>query len=135
MRLGPRITLSLHGEETRRLSSGVHLQAPGSTLARELGGCIGPAIDAVSAARGRHMTRIYVGNLPFEMSDEELRELFVPYGEITTCDVVADRDTGRSRGFGFMEMNGADAARAIEALDGQDAGGRALRVNEARERR
>lgn len=77
--------------------------------------------------------RIYVGNLSFSTTDEELEELFARYGAVTSARVITDRDTGRSRGFGFVEMaDGADAA--IQALDGQDFGGRALRVNEAQER-
>ena len=77
--------------------------------------------------------RIYVGNLPFSTTDEELEELFARYGAVTSARVITDRDTGRSRGFGFVEMaDGGDAA--IQALDGQEHGGRALRVNEAQER-
>ncbi len=77
--------------------------------------------------------KIYVGNLTFDATDAELRELFSPHGEVQSAQVVTDRDTGRSRGFGFVEMSeGADAA--IAALNGQDFKGRSLTVNEARPR-
>ena len=78
---------------------------------------------------------IYVGNLSFSTTDEELEQLFAPYGEITRANVVKDRDSGRSRGFGFIEMVDESAARtAIEALNGTELQGRALTVNEARPR-
>lgn len=79
------------------------------------------------------MKKLYVGNLPYTMRDDELRELFSSYSSVTSASVVMDRMTGRSRGFGFVEMsddNEADAA--IQALNGKDSGGRALVVNEAR---
>jgi len=79
--------------------------------------------------------RIYVGNLPFSMRDEELRALFAAYGEVSAADVIMERDTGRSRGFGFVEMtNSDDAAKAIDALNDHEVDGRPLRVNEARPR-
>ena len=78
--------------------------------------------------------RIYVGNLPYSTTDEELRELFSQHGEVISSDVLYDRQTGRSRGFGFVEMPDADAQKAISALNGKEFGGRTLRVNEARER-
>ena len=79
---------------------------------------------------------LYVGNLPYNFSDDDLRRLFEPHGTITSAQVISDRDTGRSRGFGFVEMEKDDEARkAIEELDGTDVGGRALTVNEARPRR
>ncbi|QDS91665.1 RNA recognition motif (RRM, RBD, or RNP domain) [Roseimaritima multifibrata] len=77
--------------------------------------------------------RIYVGNLSFNSSADDLRELFGQYGEVVNASVVSDRETGRSRGFAFVEMNDG-AEDAIEALNGQDLGGRALTVNEARPR-
>ncbi|MPZ98975.1 MAG: RNA-binding protein [Dehalococcoidia bacterium] len=80
--------------------------------------------------------RLYVGNLPFSTTDEDLRQLFETHGELVSANVVRDRDTGRSRGFGFVEFSSDDAAQAaMSALDGTDMGGRALTVNEARERR
>jgi RNA recognition motif-containing protein len=79
---------------------------------------------------------LYVGNLPYTYTSDDLRELFAPFGAISSAQVISDRDTGRSRGFGFVEMENDDEARkAIEELDGSDAGGRALTVNEARPRR
>ena len=78
--------------------------------------------------------RIYVGNLTFSTTDEELEELFARHGAVESAKVITDRETGRSRGFGFVEMGPDDAGKAIQALDGQDMGGRPLRVNEARER-
>ena len=77
--------------------------------------------------------RLYVGNLAFGATSEDLRELFGQYGSVTSADVITDRDTGRSRGFGFVEMaDGGEAA--IEALNGQDMQGRTLTVNEAKPR-
>lgn len=79
------------------------------------------------------MKKIYVGNFPFSMTDPELRSLFEPYGTVESASVVTDRDTGRSRGFGFVSMtNDEEADRAMAALNGKDFGGRALTVNEAR---
>ncbi|MBN2431417.1 MAG: RNA-binding protein [Acidobacteria bacterium] len=78
--------------------------------------------------------RIYVGNLPFRATKEEIGELFERYGEVHDVDLIFDRDTGRPRGFGFVEMDDEPAEAAIAALNGTDFGGRTLRVNEARER-
>ena len=80
------------------------------------------------------MTRIYVGNLPFSATDAELRELFAAHGTVESVSIITDRDTGRPRGFGFVEMSRADASRAIQNLNGKELGGRPLRVNEAQER-
>ena len=78
---------------------------------------------------------IYVGNLPYSMTDDELRELFAAHGEVQSTNVIMDRDTGRARGFGFVEMaNDAEAVAAIEALNETDCQGRNLKVNEARPR-
>jgi RNA recognition motif-containing protein len=78
---------------------------------------------------------IYVGNLPYQASEEELNELFSQYGEVTSVNIIQDRETGRSKGFGFIEMNDkSNAATAIENLDGAVFMGRNLRVNEARPR-
>lgn len=80
-------------------------------------------------------TNIYVGNLTFNTSNADLEALFAPHGEVTRASVITDRDTGRSRGFGFVEMASADEAKAaIEALNGQNVGGRDLTVNVAKER-
>lgn len=78
--------------------------------------------------------RIYVGNLPFRTTTQELRELFASYGEVNDVVIPEDRETGRSRGFGFVDMDDDSGRGAIEALDGWDMDGRALRVNEARPR-
>ncbi len=80
------------------------------------------------------MNNIYVVNLPFTTTDSELRELFASFGQVHSASVVNDRETGRSRGFGFVEMDGSDADSAIQKLDGSDLGGRSLRVNEAHDR-
>jgi len=77
--------------------------------------------------------KIFVGNFSFNFTEDQLRQLFEPFGAVDSASVVTDRDTGRSRGFGFVEMaNDTEAAAAIEALNGKDSGGRALTVNEAR---
>lgn len=80
--------------------------------------------------------KIYVGNLPWSCTDQELSELFSEAGEVESAAVITDRETGRSRGFGFVEMNDDAAAnKAIAELNGKDMGGRPLRVNEANERK
>ena len=79
--------------------------------------------------------KIYVGNLPFKMTLEELSEMFEAFGGVADAVIINDRETGRSKGFGFIEMSEDQAAKAaIEALNGKDVGGRALTVNEARPR-
>ena len=79
--------------------------------------------------------RLFVGNLPFSVDDDELRSVFGNYGEVTDAKVITDRDSNRSRGFGFVEMpNSNEAQDAIEALDGNDLHGRSLNVNEAKPR-
>jgi hypothetical protein len=81
------------------------------------------------------MKKLYVGNLPFTASETELEQLFSQHGTVASVALITDRDTGRPRGFGFVEMaNDDEANTAIEALNGQDFGGRALTVNEARQR-
>ncbi len=80
------------------------------------------------------MKKIYVGNLPFSATEGEIKELFEQHGSVTSVNLITDRDTGRFRGFGFVEMDEADADSAIKALNDQDFGGRPLRVNEARDR-
>lgn len=77
--------------------------------------------------------RIYVGNLPFSATEDEVRDLFAAFGEVTSVSLISDRETGRPRGFGFVEMeDGAD--EAIQALDQSSMGGRTLKINEARPR-
>ena len=79
--------------------------------------------------------RIFVGNLSFNTSDDDLRDTFAPYGEVASAQVITDRETTRSRGFGFVEMLDNDAAQqAIRSLNGSDLQGRTLNVNEARAR-
>lgn len=80
------------------------------------------------------MTSIYVGNLPFTASEDEVRDLFAAYGDVESVRLISDRDTGRPRGFGFVTMGSSDAEKAIEGLNGTDLGGRSLRINEAQER-
>jgi RNA recognition motif-containing protein len=80
-------------------------------------------------------TRLYVGNLPFSADESTVRSLFEQNGEVTDVKLITDRDTGRPRGFGFVEMGSSEAAdKAIRALNGTDLDGRQLTVNEARER-
>ncbi len=78
---------------------------------------------------------VYVGNLPYSTSSEDLRAAFEAYGEVTAANVISDRDSGRSKGFGFVEMsNDAQAKEAIEKLNGSEMDGRTITVNEARPR-
>ncbi len=80
------------------------------------------------------MKKIYVGNLPWAVSEVELQDFFSKFGQVHSTAIVTDRETGRSRGFAFVEMDDADADRAIEGANGQDLGGRGLRVSEAQNR-
>lgn len=80
------------------------------------------------------MTTIYVGNLPFSATEAEVRTLFEQHGTVESVKLVNDRETGRPRGFGFVDMPATDAQTAIQHTNGLDMGGRPLRVNEARER-
>ncbi|MBP8144918.1 MAG: RNA-binding protein [Inhella sp.] len=80
-------------------------------------------------------TKLYVGNLAYSVRDEDLREQFSAHGNVVSAKVMMERETGRSKGFGFVEMGSAQEAQAaIQALNGQSMGGRALTVNEARPR-
>lgn len=78
--------------------------------------------------------KLYVGNLSFSSTEEDVRNHFAPYGEVLQVNLITDRETGRLRGFGFVEMDDAGANAAIEALDGKELGGRTLKVNEAQEK-
>ena len=79
------------------------------------------------------MTQIYIGNIPYDKTEEDIRELFGQYGEVTSVKYINDKETGRFRGFGFVQMNSADEAKeAITELENKEYGGRTLRVNEAR---
>jgi RNA recognition motif-containing protein len=80
------------------------------------------------------MAKIYVGNLPFTATEDQVRALFAEHGAVTSVALPMDRETNRPRGFGFVEMAQADAARAIQSVNGKDLGGRSLRVNEAQDK-
>ena len=79
--------------------------------------------------------KLFVGNLPHSTTDDQLRELFLPFGTPESVKVITDRDTGASKGFAFVEFADAEVAKKAMTLDGKDFGGRALKVNEARPRR
>ncbi len=82
------------------------------------------------------MKKLYVGNLSFSTTEDELRTVFENHGSVASVNVITDRETGRARGFAFVEMEEASAAdAAIQALDGTDLGGRNIRVNEAQDKR
>ena len=80
------------------------------------------------------MKKLYVGNLPFSATEDEVRELFSKHGAVHSVALISDRDTGRPRGFGFLEMDDDAAIAAMEALDGYEMDGRNLRVNEAQDK-
>ena len=78
---------------------------------------------------------IYVGNLPFSVTEDSLREMFEQYGEIESCKLITDRETGRPRGFGFVEMDNAGADAAIKALNNTELEGRTIKVNQSEPRK
>jgi RNA recognition motif-containing protein len=81
------------------------------------------------------MMNIYIGNLPYSISEDELRDLFAAHGEVSSANIIMDRDSGRSKGFGFVEMpDTAQGEAAVNALNQTDVQGRSVRVNEARPR-
>ena len=80
------------------------------------------------------MTKLYVGNLPFSATEDSVRTLFAAHGTVEKVSLINDRDTGRPRGFGFIEMSNADASKAMQALNGKDMDGRALKINEAQDK-
>ena len=80
------------------------------------------------------MKKLYVGNLPWSTTEEDLRELFAPMGATQSAILITDRETGRSRGFGFVELEDEAADQAISQLNGTEYGGRQLKINEAKER-
>jgi RNA recognition motif-containing protein len=91
--------------------------------------------NACILPRKREKMNIYVGNMPYSMSEEDLKTLFGTYGSVSSARLVTDRETGRAKGFGFVEMGDASEAQAaIEAINGMKQGGRELVVNEARPR-
>jgi len=77
---------------------------------------------------------LYVGNLPFSATEDDIRNLFAAHGEVTSVKLISDRETGRPRGFGFVEMDAAGAGAAEQALNGTSFGGRTLKVNEAQQK-
>ena len=94
-----------------------------------------PATSRQKTKRIKLGMNIYVGNLPYSTTPDELREVFAAFGEVAAARIVNDRETGRAKGFGFVEMpNDEEAKKAIEALNGNDIGGRKAVVNEARPR-
>jgi RNA recognition motif-containing protein len=80
------------------------------------------------------MIKLFVGNLPFSATDASVRALFAEHGTVEKIALITDRETGQPRGFGFVEMSDADASRAMQSLNGREFEGRALKVNEAKER-
>ncbi len=80
------------------------------------------------------MTKLFVGNLSFDTTEDSLRTLFAQHGTVESVKLISDRDTGRPRGFGFIEMSNSDASRAMQALNGKEFEGRSIKVNEAQER-
>jgi len=80
------------------------------------------------------VTKLYVGNLPFTATEDGVRTLFAAHGTVEKVSLISDRDTGRPRGFGFVEMSNADASRAMQALNGKDFDGRSLKINEAQDK-
>lgn len=85
-----------------------------------------------SEVNSKLMKTLYVGNLPWAISEEDLADFFRPYGEVQRARIITDRETGRSRGFGFVELETEDVSGVIQATSGQELGGRALVVNEAK---
>jgi RNA recognition motif-containing protein len=80
------------------------------------------------------MKKLYVGNLPWSTNEADLQAMFEEYGDVESCALILDRETGRSRGFGFVELDDEGADKAMEELNGKDIDGRALRVNEAQDK-
>ncbi len=95
-----------------------------------------PTLDLFGTGRNGVLKfmKLYVGNLPFDISEDDVRQLFEQHGTVHSVALINDRDTGRPRGFGFVEMDDEQANAAMNALNGTDFGGRSLNVNEARER-
>jgi cold-inducible RNA-binding protein len=84
--------------------------------------------------KATQVTKLYVGNLPFTATEDGVRTLFAAHGTVEKVSLISDRDTGRPRGFGFVEMSNADASRAMQALNGKDFDGRSLKINEAQDK-
>jgi RNA recognition motif-containing protein len=92
-----------------------------------------PELD--SGTGWNYVKKIYVGNLPWSASEADLKDMFSSFGTVHSVAVISDRETGRSRGFGFIEMDESDADKAIAGVNGRELDGRALRVNEAQDKR
>ena len=108
------------------------LRQPFFAAARSVGILIGGA-GPPFAQRNRSVTSIHVGNLSFDATEDDIRQAFAPYGEVASVNVIMDRETGRSRGFAFVEMpDGAEAKEAIEKVNLTEIAGRSITVNEAR---
>ena len=101
---------------------------------RARSGASGLSARAAAARKIGLNKKLYVGNLPFSATEEDLKDLFGRHGTVTSVKVITDRETGRPRGFAFVEMDANGATEAMRALDGNQFGGRPLRVNEAQER-
>ena len=116
--------------------TGAHFQARApSQKPPELPACfVTAASTLIFLIRDFFMTKLYVGNLPFSATEEAVRTLFAAHGTVEKVSLINDRDTGRPRGFGFIEMSNADASRAMQALNGKDMDGRALKINEAQDK-
>jgi RNA recognition motif-containing protein len=130
-------------------SAALHASVPASSRDEEINGRLSPdravrsswvatavVLHASSRQEQQLSNKVYVGNLPFSATESDLRSLFEAHGAIESVNVITDRETGRARGFAFVEMQeSGDAANAIRALDGSDMDGRSLRVNEAQDKR
>jgi RNA recognition motif-containing protein len=112
-------------------TSGVESSLPYAALRAKFNS----SVEISLGRNGEEMVKkIYVGNLPFSATENEIRDLFAQQGTVESVKLITDRETGRARGFGFVEMDDAGAAAAIQSLNGTDLGGRRLVVNEARDR-
>jgi hypothetical protein len=116
----------------RRISTGQSANQKASRIAAALCFCTLASLYLFFARF--FMTKLYVGNLPFTATEDAVRNLFAPHGTVEKLALINDRDTGRPRGFGFLEMSSADASRAMQALNGKDFDGRALKINEAQDK-
>ena len=96
---------------------------------------LGEGTTSIARRETELSKKLYVGNLPFSTTEADLREAFEQHGTVESINVITDRETGRPRGFAFIEMDAAGADAAREALDGKDLGGRNIRVDEAHDRR
>ncbi len=119
---------------SRALSTATRLPRPDRPV-RESGACRAH-LETERGEEYELSKKLYVGNLPFTITEDELRTAFERHGTVASVNVITDRETGRARGFAFVEMEDASAAdEAMRALDGSDLGGRSLRVNEAQDKR